>query len=198
MRRLRVIVWFVAALALAAFAITRLPVFGQAPSGERLARASRSKHYDGQFKNLEPTHKLQPGALREMLQHQFFGGEQRVPSRPVPIVQRQTADYANRPSSGLRATWIGHASVLIELDGRRVLVDPIFSQRCSPFDFVGPVRFMPPPIALDALPAIDAVVISHDHYDHLDMPTIVQLARRGTRFVVPKSGPAIRPGTRST
>jgi L-ascorbate metabolism protein UlaG (beta-lactamase superfamily) len=182
----RAIVALLGVLALATFVVTSLPVFGGALKAERLARAQRSGHYEaGRFHNLEPTHKLQPGTLPQMLRQQFFGSEQRVPLHAMPIVPRTGADYAVPPASGLRATWIGHASVLIEIDGRRVLVDPIFSQRCSPFDFVGPQRFMPTPIALEALPRIDAVVISHDHYDHLDMPTIKHLAAKGTHFVVP-------------
>jgi L-ascorbate metabolism protein UlaG (beta-lactamase superfamily) len=75
--------------------------------------------------------------------------------------------------------------VLVEIDGRRILTDPVWSERCSPSTLVGPKRFHAPPIALDDLPPIDAVVISHDHYDHLDMPVIRTLAARGTHFAVP-------------
>jgi L-ascorbate metabolism protein UlaG (beta-lactamase superfamily) len=193
LRRVRRLLWFLAILAALSVAlitvaliVTRLPPFGATLEGERAARAERSGHYrDGKFQNLEPTHKLQPGSFAAMLRHQVFGDEQRVPLRPVPLVRRVAADYAAPPASGLRATWIGHATVLVELDGQRILVDPIFSQRSSPFDFVGPERFTPPPIALAALPEILAVVISHDHYDHLDMATIVALAKRGAHFVVP-------------
>ncbi len=173
-------------LAGAVLLVTLLPPFGAVPSGARLARAQRSAHYaDGAFQNLEPTYKLKPGTFFEMLRHQFLGDEQRVPSRPVPIIQRSAAEYATPPASGLRATWIGHATVLLELDGTRVLVDPVFSERCSPFSFVGPRRFAALPIALADLPAVQIVVISHDHYDHLDMETIQALAARGSRFVVP-------------
>jgi len=75
--------------------------------------------------------------------------------------------------------------VLIEIDGQRVLVDPVFGERCSPFGFIGPKRFFPAPIALADLPAIAAVTISHDHYDHLDMTAMTTLAARGTQLVVP-------------
>jgi L-ascorbate metabolism protein UlaG (beta-lactamase superfamily) len=166
--------------------IMQLPPFGAAPSGQRLARAEHSAHYArGAFQNLEPTDKLRPGSFGEMLRHQLLGEEQRVPAQPVPIVRRTSADYATAPASGLRATWLGHASVLLELDGTRVLVDPVFSQRCSPFTFVGPQRFAALPIALADLPKVAVVVISHDHYDHLDMATVEALAARGARFVVP-------------
>jgi L-ascorbate metabolism protein UlaG (beta-lactamase superfamily) len=100
-------------------------------------------------------------------------------------VPRRGSDYESPPASGLRTTWIGHSSVLIEIDGARVLIDPVWSDRCSPVSFAGPERFFPPPLPLAEIPAIDAVMISHDHYDHLDMATVQALAARGTRFFVP-------------
>jgi len=108
-----------------------------------------------------------------------------VPPTPPPVVVRAAADYAMPPASGLRATWIGHASALVEIDGQRLLTDPVWSERASPSTLVGPRRFHPPPLPLDALPPIDVVLISHDHFDHLDMATVKALAARGTRFAVP-------------
>ena len=163
-----------------------LTSFGDRPRGARLERVRKSPHFvDGKFVNAVPTNKLAPGSLFAMLRHQFFCDEERVPKRPIPIVMHDAADYATGPASGLRATWIGHASTLVEIDGRHVVTDPIWSQRCSPSTWVGPKRFHPPPVSLDALPAIDVAVISHDHYDHLDMATVQALAARGTRFAVP-------------
>ncbi|XP_049616667.1 N-acyl-phosphatidylethanolamine-hydrolyzing phospholipase D isoform X1 [Syngnathus scovelli] len=89
---------------------------------------------------------------------------------------------------GLRVTWLGHASVLVEMDGLNILTDPIFSQRASPFQFVGPKRYRGPPCSVQQLPRIDAVVISHSHYDHLDAGTVASLnARFGAelRWFVP-------------
>jgi len=180
-----------AALLLGAFALAASTTrwfgsFGGTLDGARLERARRSPHFDGtRFVNAVPTSMLVPGTFWEMTRHQLFGGEERVPSRPPPVVARSAADYATPPASGLRATWIGHASVLLELDGVRVLTDPIWSERCSPSTLVGPRRFAPPPLPLEVLPHIDAVVISHDHFDHLDMATVEALAARGTRFAVP-------------
>lgn len=125
------------------------------------------------------------GSYRDMFRRQFFGKEKREPEKPIPVVRRATDDYAKAPASGLRATWIGWASVLVEIDGRRVLTDPVWSERCSPSTLVGPKRFHAPPIALADLPPIDLVVISHDHYDHLDTPTIRTLSARGSHFAVP-------------
>jgi L-ascorbate metabolism protein UlaG (beta-lactamase superfamily) len=160
--------------------------FGGKLEGARLERARHSPRFDGErFVNPVPTRMLVPGSTWEMIRHQLFGGEERVPLRPPPIVARSTADYATPPASGLRATWIGHASTLVEIDGHRLLTDPIWSERASPSTLVGPRRFAAAPIPLEALPPIDVVVVSHDHFDHLDMTTVQALAARGTRFVVP-------------
>jgi L-ascorbate metabolism protein UlaG (beta-lactamase superfamily) len=162
-----------------------LASFGGRVAGARLERARRSPQFaGGKFRNRE-TSTILGGSLREMLRRQFFGKEQRQPIGPVPVVTRTARDYATPPASGLRATWIGWSSVLVEIDGRVILTDPIWSERCSPSTLVGPKRFHPPPIPLRELPRVDAVVISHDHYDHLDMATIRALAPRGAHFVVP-------------
>lgn len=116
---------------------------------------------------------------------QFFGDEQRVPPSSIPIIPVDAAALRGElPPEGLRAFWIGHGSIYLEIDGVRLLVDPVFSEYASPFA-MGPRRFHPPPIALADLPPIDAVLITHDHYDHLDMATVKALARTGTAFAVP-------------
>ena len=153
---------------------------GGRPSGARLERIRRSPQYvRGRFRNKQDA-PLTTVSNREMLRRQFFGKEQRAPLRPIPVVRPTLS-----ATPGLRATWLGWATVLVEIDGHRVLTDPVWSERCSPSTLVGPKRFHAPPIALAALPPIDVVVISHDHYDHLDMPVVRALARRGTRFAVP-------------
>ena len=159
--------------------------FGGAMDGRRLTRAERSTHFNnGKFRNDEPTEILKTSKL-ELLRRQIFGREQRTPAAPVPVEMRSSADYATPPASGLRATWIGWATVLLEIDGAVILTDPMWSERCSPSQLVGPKRFHQPPIALRDLPRVDAVVVSHDHFDHLDMATVDFLASRGTHFFVP-------------
>ncbi len=158
---------------------------GGRPEGERLARMRRSPHFrDGQFHNTVPASiappSSGPGIMREML----FGKELRKPSRPVPLV---VPSFDAPPVDGLRVTWLGHATVLVELEGRRLLFDPVWSERVSPSTVLGPRRLHPVPVPLEDLPPVDAVVISHDHYDHLDMVTIRRIAALWprTRFVVP-------------
>ena len=110
------------------------------------------------------------------------GGERRVP-RGAAAVDESARSLAQRPASGLRATWLGHSTVLIEIDGVRVLTDPVWGPRASPSRFAGPKRFQPVPVPLRALPPLDLVLVSHDHYDHLDYPTIRELAKRDVPFV---------------
>ncbi len=82
-------------------------------------------------------------------------------------------------------TWMGHAGVLVQMDHVTLLTDPIWSDTASPISWLGPRRFVPPPLPIAELPPIDAIVISHSHYDHLDLETLRALSARGTRFLVP-------------
>lgn len=157
--------------------INPLAAFGAVPSGERLARILRSPNFrDGAFQNPVPTAVGAPGTMLQMLRRQLLGKEQRHPSAPIPIVPLTRANFASPPASGLRVTWLGHSTTLIEIDGFRVLVDPVWCQRVSPSQLVGPKRFHPPPVALADLPPLDVVLITHDHYDHLDMDAVRALA----------------------
>ena len=111
------------------------------------------------------------GAAFEM----FTSKAQRRPPAPLPLVS-PLHDWRSPPLTGLRATWLGHSTVLIELDGARFLTDPVWSQRASPSQLIGPRRFHPPPVAIDELPPLHAILISHDHYDHLDADAVARLA----------------------
>jgi N-acyl-phosphatidylethanolamine-hydrolysing phospholipase D len=109
-------------------------------------------------------------------------------TKPIPAFPRVASDGRalrdNRATNTL--TWIGHATLLIQLDGLNILSDPQFSERASPFRFAGPRRLIPPGVAFENLPPIDVVVISHDHYDHLDRPTVERLAAtHNPLFLVP-------------
>ena len=93
---------------------------------------------------------------------------------------------ARVPKGTLRITSIGHSTFLIQMDGLNILTDPIWSDRCSPVSWAGPRRHSRPGLALEDLPPIDAVLVSHNHYDHLDLPTLKQLGEKGApRLLVP-------------
>jgi L-ascorbate metabolism protein UlaG (beta-lactamase superfamily) len=110
------------------------------------------------------------------------GGERRVPRAPLPATN-PLETWRKIPSSGLRATWLGHSTVLIEIGGLRVLTDPVWGPRASPSRLAGPKRFQPVPVSLREMPPVDLVIVSHDHYDHLDYPTIRELAKTNVPFV---------------
>lgn len=162
--------------------------FGAEPTGERLARIRRSPHFaDGVFQNPEEARRGPSGSTADLMKVYFEreARARRAPSGVIPVHPTAVADLARPAASGLRITWLGHSSVLAEIDGVRILFDPVWGERCSPFSFVGPKRLHPAPAPLAALGPVDVVVISHDHYDHLDLPTIKALASTDTLFAVP-------------
>lgn len=169
-------------------AALRPAAFGTDPAGERMERIRRSPNFaNGVFVNPLSARTAPSGSMLKFLPT-YFRKEERVrraPAGPVPVHPTTIADLATPPGSGLRLTWMGHSTVLAEIDGRRVLFDPVWGERCSPFSFAGPKRVHPVPVPLRELGPVDVVVISHDHYDHLDMPTIRALVRSDAHFVVP-------------
>lgn len=151
----------------------------------RLERMRDSPLWDGKtFRNIHPVlpNLRDPAAAMPSVSEFLCGGERRVPRAPLPSVNPLEA-WAKRPSSGLRATWLGHSTVLIEIDGLRVLTDPVWGPRASPTQLAGPKRFQPVPVLLREMPPIDLVIVSHDHYDHLDYPTLRELATGNVPFV---------------
>ncbi|MEV0612345.1 MBL fold metallo-hydrolase [Nonomuraea sp. NPDC050404] len=178
-----------AALAGAGWALRNVPAeLGVRPlkSGpERAARIRRSPQFrDGSFVNpmAEPTFLPGPppvGVLGEL-------SRDRDTRRPAGLVPLRVPPTDAPPADGVRAIWYGHASTLIEIEGKRVLFDPVWSRRVSPTPLVGPKRHHPVPVELAELPQVDAIAISHDHYDHLDMATVRSLTRtQKAPFVVP-------------
>ena len=113
----------------------------------------------------------------------LFGDEAWARIDPVGYQTPVFMEAAPPRDDRARVTWVGHATVLIEYRGLAILTDPIWSKRASPLQWLGPRRFSDPGIAFEDLPPIDAVVISHDHYDHLDRPTILRLGDAPVYFV---------------
>jgi L-ascorbate metabolism protein UlaG (beta-lactamase superfamily) len=141
----------------------------------RLERIAASPRWDGErFRN---THALPPRSAPMPAMKDFLcGGERRVPQSPLPSLDPRDS-WRRDAQSRLRATWLGHSTVLLEMDGWRVLTDPVWGPRASPSRFIGPKRFQPVPVAMSELPKLDAVLLSHDHYDHLDYTTMRLLRR---------------------
>src|SRR3954471_19023003 len=147
-------------------------------TGRRRERMLASPRFDGRvFRNTyDVSSGLKPGVERPTMRDFLCPSEGRIPSSPLPLVDPRPF-WRARPESGLRATWLGHSTLLIEMDGVRILTDPVWGNRASPLSFAGPKRFHPPPASLAPLPELDAVILSHDHYDHFDRPTILALAK---------------------
>lgn len=127
---------------------------------------------EGKYINLVPTTDGGFSKLVPILVEYATNKTENTPKKPLGPFNTNTAIYQTPPASGLRITWIGHSSLLIEIDGRRILTDPVWSDRVSFSQRIGPKRFFAPPMPLSDLPPLDAVIISHDHYDHLDKNTI--------------------------
>jgi L-ascorbate metabolism protein UlaG (beta-lactamase superfamily) len=117
------------------------------------------------------------GMMSKVLVLYLKNKDERVPKQPLPHFRTDARVYEQEPASGLRVTWMGHSSTLVEMDGVRVLIDPMWDLRASPSGLVGPKRFFPTPLVPEELPKIDVVLLSHDHYDHLGTQTIRKLVQ---------------------
>jgi L-ascorbate metabolism protein UlaG (beta-lactamase superfamily) len=115
----------------------------------------------------------------------FNKSDKAVPSMPIPIKPIAENAFDLTDKSALRFARLGHSSLMIQMDGKMWLTDPAFSQRTSPVQWAGPKRFHPVPLNIDELPEIEAVIISHNHYDHLDHGSIVKLMNKVNHFLVP-------------
>ena len=151
--------------------------------GLRLERMRASPQFgEGGFRNTAGVAPGMKGNPLPLLGEYFFGATARTPPAALPVEDPRGA-WTRPVETGLRLTWLGHSTVLLEVGGRRVLTDPVFGERASPLSFAGPRRFHPTPVRLDELPPLDAVLLSHDHFDHLCAPTMRALARSSVPIV---------------
>lgn len=159
-------------------ALCGLTLLGCSPGSDY--QGPRSDHFDGErFHNAEPFEKNALDLIRFWWQREpgVWKRDLNIPPGPKPP--------AKVGEGGLRSTVVNHATVLIQADGLNLLTDPIWSERASPVQWAGPRRYVPPGIRFEDLPRIDAVLISHNHYDHLDLPTLQRLkAAHDPMFVV--------------
>ena len=147
----------------------------------------RAKKQGQKFLAPLPTHLGGLSLMLKILPLYLRNQDERVPLVPLGPFNTDPALYLQPPADGLRVTWFGHSSLLLEIDGVTVLVDPLWDERASPVPFAGPKRFFAPTLALANLPSLDAVLLSHDHYDHLGVQTVRKLARLRPhlRWIVP-------------
>ncbi|HEX2616821.1 MAG TPA: MBL fold metallo-hydrolase [Flavobacteriales bacterium] len=185
-----ILLWVLACVAAATlwfflyFALS--PRIGSNPKGARLARIHASPAYrEGKFQNPVPTDMNMPfHVMRKVMWEMLKGGDGREPKQVIPVVPFDKAAWERLPDTGFALAWFGHSSLLLKLDGITFLTDPVFSKRASTFSFAGPKRFRyTQHMSVDLLPKVDVVLLSHDHYDHLDHATIKQL--RDKRFICP-------------
>lgn len=147
-------------------------------SGARRERILSSPQFvKGRFRNPSGANaNVDPGQMGPVMKEFVLGGKQRRPSRGLPGLDPRAAWQSEAPE-GFRVTWLGHSTLLIEIGGLRVLTDPVWDERVSPVAFAGPKRFQPMVVPLDGLGPLDVILISHDHYDHLDRRSVLELAR---------------------
>lgn len=158
----------------------RAPEIGCRPfpyTGLRRERVLASPRFsEGRFRNTHAVRGGLKGNHVSVISELLLKGKERRPQRPLPFFD-PVETWTRAPETGLRVTWLGHSTVLIEADGLRLLTDPVFGDRASPFSFAGAKRFHAVPADLDRLPPLDAVLLSHDHYDHYCRETLRRLAR---------------------
>ena len=147
----------------------------------------RASKVGRRFSNPVPTVIGGLGTIFKLLPHYLTNKAETAPPRLLGPFSTDVSVYSKAPASGLRVTWMGHSSLLVEIDGVRLLIDPMWDERASPMRWAGPKRFFAPTMRLEELPSVDVVLVSHDHYDHLGEATIRELAglesMRGAKWI---------------
>jgi L-ascorbate metabolism protein UlaG (beta-lactamase superfamily) len=165
------------------------PQFGELPTDAQQKHfAALNNFRDGKFQNQVPTSLNMGFSNTVSVMWDFFFAkiDGRNPDGPIPMKRIDPASLASDGDDAARLTWFGHSAILLEIQGQKILIDPMLGQHAGPLPFVSPKRFNEElPIAIEQMPFIDAVIISHDHYDHLDYGSIRKLKGNVGRFYVP-------------
>jgi L-ascorbate metabolism protein UlaG (beta-lactamase superfamily) len=161
------------------------PQFGASLSkDQKLAFEKLDNFKKGKFQNLQPS--PMDMNFRKVFKEMMNKSPNRSPKENIPVLKIDSTDITNYKSEKTRLTWFGHSSFLLEMDGKTILIDPMLSKKPSPVSFSGPTRYSEePPITAEKLPYIDAVILSHDHYDHLDYKTIKAIKNKAGQFYAP-------------
>jgi L-ascorbate metabolism protein UlaG (beta-lactamase superfamily) len=179
----------VAVLLVAGVAFANLsPELGGKPTKAQKAAYAKSGHYqDGEFRNLVPTTMMTGGSTVSVLWKFLFGkNPDATPTAPLPMQRLDSLSITRKAPETVRVTWFGHSASLVEIAGKNILFDPMLSVKMGPVSWVTPKRYNPQlAITAEQLPPIEAVLISHDHYDHLDYQTILRLKDKTAHFYVP-------------
>ena len=164
------------------YAIFFLPGVGGKPSKkDRADYALRASNYDGQVFHNEVDFKLM---LSDATPDENTASQKGTrPEKPLPLATPSFVEAASKEDFTI--TWFGHSSLLIQMGGKNILLDPVLSRRLSPVTWIGPSRFTPSPITVDELPHIDLLILSHDHYDHLDYQVIKKISSKVDKVIVP-------------
>ena len=182
---LKVLGVFILLLIVTTYFFMQQDSFGKLPTGTRAERVAKSLNYkDGQFTNIVETKMLAENTnYLKMLSQYFFASKvEREPLRPLPS---QKTDLKAIPSDKPTLVWFGHSSYLISINGKKILADPVFSEYASPVQYAGPKSYPGTMLySIEEFPDLDVVVISHDHYDHLDYNTILKLKEKTKLFCV--------------
>ncbi len=168
-----------------ACAFFKHPKFGKTPHGARMEAILQSPHYiDGAFRNLIETPKFTQGAsIFSIMRHDLLNPVARLtPERPIPVIKTDLKALAAYEDLVI---WLGHSSYFIQLAGQRILLDPILSDHAAPLDFFNKAFAGTTLYTADELPAIDYLLISHEHWDHLDYPTVKALQHKVSRVITP-------------
>ncbi|MFC2086246.1 MBL fold metallo-hydrolase [Bacteroidota bacterium] len=163
------------------------PTFGQNFKKKRTEKIEQSLNFrGGKFQNLVETPVQAEGfKFREVFWEFMFKGKERRPEKPIETINFDKNSFV-KADSGIAITWFGHSTALIRIDGYSILFDPVFSKRTSPVSFAGTKSFdFTKAYDLSDLPELNAIIITHDHYDHLDYKTIKKLKEKNVKFYVP-------------